>query len=181
MNIQRSSIPDVLVMRPRVFEDARGFFFESFNEREFAGATGLLPKFVQDNHSCSAQGVLRGLHYQLRRPQGKLIRVVRGTVFDVAVDLRKSSPTFTRWVGIELSAENRLQFWIPPGFAHGFLVLSESAELIYKTTEYYDPADECRIAWNDPRLDVQWPLGAQPVLSALDAAAARFDASPVFD
>jgi dTDP-4-dehydrorhamnose 3,5-epimerase len=181
MNVQASSIPDVLIMQPRIFHDARGLFYESFNEREFTTATGLRPQFVQDNHSCSVQGVLRGLHYQWRRPQGKLIRVVRGAVFDVAVDLRRSSPTFTRWVGVELSTDNRHQLWIPPGFAHGFLVLSEYAELVYKTTDYYDASDEYRIAWNDPGLNVQWPLRADPVMSPLDAAAGRFDASLGFD
>ncbi|NPC55782.1 dTDP-4-dehydrorhamnose 3,5-epimerase [Caenimonas soli] len=181
MRVVPCSIPDVLLIEPRVFYDARGFFFESFNQREFNRATGLDASFVQDNHCCSHEGVLRGLHYQFARPQGKLIRVVRGAVFDVAVDLRKSSPTFRQWVATELSAQEHRQLWIPPGFAHGFLVLSETAELLYKTTDYYEPADERRIAWNEPSIGVQWPLRREPVLSALDAAAGGLDTASLFD
>lgn len=181
MKVIATSIPDVLILEPKVFGDARGFFFESYNQRAFEGATGLAPTFVQDNHSCSERGVLRGLHYQLRKPQGKLIRVVRGAVFDVAVDLRKSSPTFGQWVGTELTEHDHRQLWIPEGFGHGFLVLSEIAELLYKTTDYYDPADECRIVWNDARLGVQWPTAQPPLLSSLDAAAKTFDFAPLYD
>lgn len=172
MKVTAAAIPDVLIIEPKVFGDARGFFFESFNQRAFAAATGLHPDFVQDNHSHSEKGVLRGLHYQIRQPQGKLVRVVRGAVFDVAVDLRRSSPTFGRWAGIELSEENRLQVWVPPGFAHGFLVLSESADFVYKTTDYYAPQFERCLAWNDPALAIDWPLGdlREPVLAGADRA-----------
>ncbi len=163
-----TAIPDVLIIEPKVFGDARGFFFESYNERAFAQATGLALKFVQDNHSRSAKGVLRGLHYQVRQPQGKLVRVVRGSVYDVAVDLRKSSPTFGRWVGAELSEHNHRQMWVPAGFAHGFLVTSESADFLYKTTDYYAPGHERCIAWNDPAIGIQWPLEGAPVLSGKD-------------
>ena len=149
-------------MEPRVFGDARGFFFESFNQRAFNQATGLTLNFVQDNHSRSAQGVLRGLHYQIQQPQGKLVRVARGRVFDVAVDIRRSAPTFGRWVGVELSEENQRQLWVPPGFAHGFLVLSESADFLYKTTDYYAPEHERCIAWNDPQLAISWPKDMAP-------------------
>ncbi len=166
------AIPDVLLIEPKVFGDDRGFFYESFNQRAFAEATGLDLCFVQDNHSKSARNVLRGLHYQLPpREQGKLVRVVAGEVFDVAVDIRKESPTFGRWVGEILSAENKRQFWIPPGFAHGFLTLSESAEFLYKTSDYYVPESERGIAWNDPLLAIVWPLVERPILSARDAAA----------
>lgn len=169
------AIPDVLLIEPKVFGDDRGFFYESFNQRAFAEATGLDLCFVQDNHSKSARNVLRGLHYQLPpREQGKLVRVVAGEVFDVAVDIRKESPTFGRWVGEVLSAQNRRQLWIPPGFAHGFLVLSESAEFLYKTTDYYAPEYEYGIAWNDPLLAIDWPLRDAPVLSPKDAAASQF-------
>jgi dTDP-4-dehydrorhamnose 3,5-epimerase len=168
MQVIPTAIPDVLIIEPKVFGDARGFFFESFNERAFVQATGLALKFVQDNHSRSAQGVLRGLHYQLQQPQGKLVRVVRGSVFDVAVDLRKSSPHFGLWVGVELSEHNHRQLWVPPGFAHGFLVTSESADFLYKTTDYYAPEHERCIAWNDPAIGIEWPLGATPVLSGKD-------------
>ena len=165
-----TAIPEVLVLEPKVFGDARGFFFESFNARDFAQATGLNVEYVQDNHSRSSTGVLRGLHYQLQQAQGKLVRVVRGAVFDVAVDIRKSSPTFGQWVGAELSADNHRQLWVPPGFAHGFLVLSESAEFLYKTTDYYAPAHERCIAWNDPDLAITWPdIGMAPLLSAKDS------------
>jgi dTDP-4-dehydrorhamnose 3,5-epimerase len=171
MQVTPTAIPEVLLIEPRVFGDARGFFFESFNQHAFCGATGLDLKFVQDNHSRSAQGVLRGLHYQINQPQGKLVRVVRGRVFDVAVDIRRSAPTFGHWVGMELSEENQRQLWVPPGFAHGFLVLSESADFLYKTTDYYAPEHERCIAWNDPQLAIAWPDNISPRLSAKDAAA----------
>ena len=165
-----TAIPDVLVLEPKVFGDARGFFFESFNARDFAQATGSNAEFVQDNHSKSSQGVLRGLHYQIQHPQGKLVRVVQGEVFDVAVDLRKSSPTFGKWVGLNLSAENHRQLWVPPGFAHGFVVLSESAEFLYKTTDYWYPEHERSLLWNDPAIGIDWPLSGQPLLATKDAA-----------
>lgn len=173
MKVTPCAIADVLLIEPRVFGDARGFFFESFNQRAFAQATGLDVNFVQDNHSKSAKGVLRGLHYQVIHPQGKLVRVVAGEVFDVAVDIRPDSPTFGRWVGEMLSAENNRQLWIPPGLAHGFLVLSDSAEFLYKTTDYYAPEHERCLAWNDPAVAIAWPdLGSPPQLSAKDAAGA---------
>lgn len=168
MRIVPTAIPEVLILEPQVFGDARGFFMESYNERAFGQATALQPRFVQDNHSRSARGVLRGLHYQIRSPQGKLTRVVRGSVFDVAVDLRRSSPTFGRWVGVELSESNHRQLWVPPGFAHGFMVTSESADFLYKTTDYYAPEHERCIAWNDPAIGIEWPLAAPPVLSGKD-------------
>jgi len=168
MKVTPTAIPDVLIIEPRVFGDARGFFFESFNQKAFNEATGTNHQFVQDNHSRSGKGVLRGLHYQTQQPQGKLVRVALGSVFDVAVDIRKSSPTFGRWVGVELSEENRKQMWVPPGFAHGFLVLSESADFLYKTTDYYAPQHECCIAWNDPEIGIDWPEGIEPQLSAKD-------------
>jgi dTDP-4-dehydrorhamnose 3,5-epimerase len=158
LKVTPTAIPDVLVIEPKVFGDSRGFFFESFNQKAFNEATGLNETFVQDNHSRSAKGVLRGLHYQLLQPQGKLVRVVRGAVFDVAVDIRKSSATFGKWVGVELSEDNHQQLWVPAGFAHGFLVLSESADFLYKTTDYYAPADERCIVWNDADLEIFWPL-----------------------
>lgn len=166
-----TAIPDVLVLEPRVFGDARGFFYESFNQRDFAQATGLDVTFVQDNHSKSAQGVLRGLHYQVEHAQGKLVRVVQGEVLDVAVDLRRSSPTFGRWVGERLSADNKKQMWVPPGFAHGFVVLSETAEFLYKTTDYWYPEHERSLLWSDPALGIDWQLTAAPLLAAKDAAA----------
>ena len=170
MKITPTAIPDVLLIEPKVFGDARGFFFESFNLKVFQEATGLAPAFVQDNHSRSARNVLRGLHYQIQQPQGKLVRVVAGEVFDVAVDIRKGSPSFGQWVGDVLSAENRKQLWLPPGFAHGFLVLSEFAEFLYKTTDYWAPEHERCIRWNDPQLAIDWPLQGEPALSAKDAA-----------
>jgi len=173
-------LPEVLLLEPKVFGDARGFFFESYNRRAFAEATGLDVDFVQDNHSRSARGVLRGLHYQIQQPQGKLVRVVAGAVFDVAVDVRRSSPYFGRWVGVELSAENKQLLWIPPGFAHGFLVLSDFAEFLYKTTDYYAPAHERAIAWNDPDIGVQWPIESQPLLSAKDQAGTLLREAEVF-
>ncbi|MBN8283066.1 dTDP-4-dehydrorhamnose 3,5-epimerase [Zoogloea sp.] len=170
MKVIETAIPDLLILEPKVFGDARGFFMESFNARSFHEATGLNVDFVQDNHSRSAKGVLRGLHYQIQQAQGKLVRVVRGSVFDVAVDLRRSSPTFGRWVGVTLSEENNRQFWIPPGFAHGFLVTSDSADFLYKTTDYYAPEHERSLAWNDPDVGVVWPLDGAPLLSAKDVA-----------
>ncbi|MEO1751826.1 dTDP-4-dehydrorhamnose 3,5-epimerase [Thiofaba sp. EF100] len=168
MKVIPTAIPEVLILEPKVFGDSRGFFMESYNARTFGEATGLDIQFVQDNHSRSVKGVLRGLHYQLQQPQGKLVRVVRGMVFDVAVDVRKSSPTFGRWVGIELSEDNHRQLWIPAGFAHGFLVLSENADFLYKTTDYYAPEHERCIAWDDPTIGIEWPLDAPPLLSAKD-------------
>lgn len=169
MKITPTSIPEVLVFEPAVFGDHRGFFYESYNAREFAQATGVPANFVQDNHSRSAKNVLRGLHYQIRQPQGKLIRVIAGSIFDVVVDIRRSSPFFGRWIGVELSAENRRQLWVPPGFAHGFLVTSESAECLYKTTDYWSPEHERSILWNDPELAIEWPLAGEPMLSGKDS------------
>jgi dTDP-4-dehydrorhamnose 3,5-epimerase len=166
-----TSLPEVLILEPKVFGDARGFFFESFNARDFCLCTGLDVPFVQDNHSKSAKGVLRGLHYQIQHPQGKLVRVTQGEVFDVAVDLRRSSPTFGKWEGVVLSAENKRQLWIPPGFAHGFLVTSDSAEFLYKTTDYWYPEFERSLLWNDPGIGIQWPLQTAPLLATKDAAA----------
>lgn len=168
------TIADVILLEPRVFGDERGFFFESYNQKAFQEATGLDVTFVQDNHSKSARNVLRGLHYQLQQPQGKLVRVVQGEVFDVAVDIRKGSPTFGQWVGEILSADNKKQLWIPPGLAHGFVVLSETAEFLYKTTDYYAPTHERCIAWNDPDLGIDWLLKGEPLLSAKDAAGLSF-------
>jgi len=169
MNVRPTAIPDVLIIEPRVFEDSRGYFFESFNSRGLAQA-GIDYQFVQDNQSRSVRNVLRGLHYQVRQPQGKLVRVVRGEVFDVAVDIRRSSPTFGKWVGVTLNEGNKQMFWIPPGFAHGFLVISESADFLYKTTDFYAPADERTIRWNDPELAISWPVQGDPVVSAKDAS-----------
>jgi dTDP-4-dehydrorhamnose 3,5-epimerase len=166
-----TEIPEVLVLEPRVFTDARGFFFESFNAARFSELTGVSPMFVQDNHSRSVRNVLRGLHYQIQQEQGKLVRAIAGEVFDVAVDLREGSATFGRWVGQTLSADNRKQVWIPPGFAHGFLVLSEFAEIAYKTTDYWAPQHERCVAWNDPDLAIAWPLSSTPILSEKDAQA----------
>ena len=175
MKVTPCAIPDVLLIEPKVFGDDRGFFYESFNEREFQKATGLDLKFVQDNHSKSAKGVLRGLHYQVQQAQGKLVRVVAGEVFDVAVDIRPNSPTYGKWVGEILSVDNKRQLWVPPGLAHGFLVLTDSAEFLYKTTDYYAPVHERAIAWDDPTLAIDWPLlGKAPLLSAKDAAGAAF-------
>ena len=182
MKITPTAIRDVLLIEPRVFGDARGFFFESFNALAFREASGLTVDFVQDNHSKSARNVLRGLHYQIRQPQGKLVRVVAGEVFAVAVDIRRSSPTFARWVGQILSAENKNELWIPPGFAHGFLVLSEAAEFVYKTTDYWAPAHERCIAWDDPTLAIAWPAAhGRPVLSAKDAAGTPLPRAEVFE
>jgi dTDP-4-dehydrorhamnose 3,5-epimerase len=169
--VTRTNLPEVLILQPKVFGDARGFFFESFNARDFAQATGLDLQFVQDNHSRSARGVLRGLHYQIKHAQGKLVRVVAGEVFDVAVDMRKNSPQFGKWTGCLLTAENAKQLWVPPGFAHGFFVLSESADFLYKTTDYWYPEHERCLLWNDPALAIDWPLGnTTPLLAAKDAA-----------
>ena len=165
------AIPDVLLLEPKVFGDDRGFFYESFNAKAFEQATGLKREFVQDNHSKSAKNVLRGLHYQIQNPQGKLVRVIQGEVFDVAVDLRKSSKTFGQWVGVNLSAENKKQLWVPEGFAHGFVVLSETAEFLYKTTDYYQPEFERVLAWNDPAIGIQWPIEGAPALSTKDQQA----------
>ena len=177
MTIIPTAIADVLVLEPRVFADERGAFFESFNERVFAEAVGRPVAFVQDNQSTSRRHVLRGLHYQEPKPQGKLVRAVAGTIFDVAADIRPESPTFGLWVGVELSAENRRQLWVPEGLAHGFLVLSESADVLYKTTEFYAPGCEKIIRWDDPTLAIRWPLTAEPVLSPRDAAAGVLDRS----
>ncbi len=177
-----TALPDVLILQPQVHGDARGFFLESFNQRDFAQATGFSGSFVQDNHSRSCRGVLRGLHYQLEQAQGRLVRVLAGSVFDVAVDLRRSSPSFGRWVGEVLSAENQRQIWIPPGFAHGFLVLSESADFAYKTTAYYAPEHERSLRWDDPDLGINWPLGAgqTPLLAAKDASAPMLAQAPYY-
>lgn len=174
------AIPDVILIEPKVFGDERGFFFESFNQTQFEQAIGKSVQFVQDNHSRSARNVLRGLHYQIQQPQGKLVRVVRGEVFDVAVDLRKNSKTFGQWVGEILSADNKRQLWVPEGFAHGFVVLSDAAEFLYKTTDYYAPAHERCILWNDATLAIQWPTGIQPMPSAKDAQGKPFIEAEVF-
>lgn len=180
MKVTRLRIPDVAIVEPTVFGDDRGFFFESFSQRRFEEALQQKMNFVQDNHSRSAGGVLRGLHYQITNPQGKLVRVIAGEIFDVAVDIRRDSPTFGSWVGETLSAENKKQMWVPEGFAHGFLVLSDTAEVIYKTTDYYDSKAERSIAWNDPTLGIAWPLQGEPMLSAKDKAASSFEAADVF-
>jgi dTDP-4-dehydrorhamnose 3,5-epimerase len=180
MQVIRSELPDVLILEPKVFGDARGFFYESFNARAFEQATGLACQFVQDNHSRSQRGVLRGLHYQVQQAQGKLVRVTVGEVYDVAVDLRRSSPHFGRWVGVHLSAENKRQLWVPEGFGHGFVVLSEVAEFLYKTTDYYAPEHERCIRWDDPTLAIDWPLDAPPQLSAKDQAGLAFTEADVF-
>ena len=180
MNAQRLAIPDVVLIEPKVFGDDRGFFFESFHHARFEEAIGRPVQFVQDNHSRSAQHVLRGLHYQIQQPQGKLVRVVQGEVFDVAVDLRKSSPTFGQWVVEVLSAHNKRQLWVPEGFAHGFVVLSDTAEFLYKTTDYYAPTFERCLAWNDPAVGIHWPAGLVPQLSAKDQQGASLTAAEVF-
>jgi len=174
MKIIPTKIPDALIIEPKVFADDRGFFFESFNQKQWTEQTGLSPRFVQHNHSRSVRNVLRGLHYQIRRPQGKLVRVLRGEVYDVAVDIRKGSSTFGQWVGVRLSEENKHQFWIPEGFAHGFLVLSDVADLLYLATDFYAPEHERTIAWNDPDLHIDWPLTGEPILSAKDRLAPFF-------
>jgi dTDP-4-dehydrorhamnose 3,5-epimerase len=182
MNVIPTQIPDVLIIEPKVFGDERGFFFESFNHRVFAEKTGVNYEFVQDNHSRSVKNVLRGLHYQMEIPQGKLLRVIMGEIFDVAVDIRKSSPTFGQSVSCILSAENKRQFWVPPGFAHGFLVLSDIAEVLYKTTEYYAPQHERAILWNDPDLAIAWPLAENnPILSAKDEAGKTLKNADIYE
>ena len=181
MEVLPTEVPGVLILKPKVFGDDRGFFMESFNRRTWLEITGLDFEFVQDNHSRSVRGVLRGLHYQIRQPQGKLVRVVSGEVFDVAVDVRRSSPTFGKWAGVTLSAENKLQLWIPPGFAHGFLVLSEQADFLYKATDFYAPEHERTIIWNDPDLNISWPSTITPELSSKDSAAPFFKEAEVFD
>jgi dTDP-4-dehydrorhamnose 3,5-epimerase len=181
MNVIPTEIPDVLIIEPRVFGDDRGFFLESYNEQGFADKAGITDRFVQDNHSRSTQGVLRGLHYQIQQAQGKLVRAVVGTIFDVAVDIRKSSPTFGHWVGCELSAENKRMFWVPAGFAHGFLVTSDTAEVLYKTTNLYAPQYDRSILWNDPDLAIDWPLDGEPSLSAKDQAAQKFLTADVYE
>jgi len=175
-----TKLPEVLILEPKVFGDARGFFFESFNQRDFAQATGLDMQFVQDNHSRSSKGVLRGLHYQIQHPQGKLVRVTQGEVFDVVVDLRRSSPNFGKWDGVLLSADNKRQLWVPPGFAHGFVVTSDTAEFLYKTTDYWYPEFERSLLWNDPAVGVQWPMQTAPQLAAKDAAARSLAEAEVF-
>jgi dTDP-4-dehydrorhamnose 3,5-epimerase len=182
LQVTPTTIPDVLIVEPKIFDDNRGWFTESFNAHDFAMASNLRVEFVQDNHSFSRQWTLRGLHYQLKHTQGKLVRVTAGSVFDVAVDLRKDSATFGQWVGIELSAENHKQLWVPPGFAHGFLVLSETAEFLYKTTDYYDPQSEACLSWCDPAVKIDWPipLGKQALLNAKDAAGLAWAQAPKF-
>ena len=180
MKVQATIIPDLLIIEPSVFGDERGFFFESYNQQRWHEQTGLTTRFVQENHSSSVQNVLRGLHYQIRQPQAKLVRVIVGEVFDVAVDIRKSSPTFGRWVGQHLSAENKKQFWVPEGFAHGFVVLSEVAEFLYLTTDYYAPEHERAIIWNDPDINIDWPLTGKPNLSAKDREAVLFKDADLF-
>jgi dTDP-4-dehydrorhamnose 3,5-epimerase len=184
VKVTPTRLPEVLVVEARVFGDDRGFFMESWNQRDFDEAVGQAVRFVQDNHSKSAKGVLRGMHYQIAHAQGKLVRVTAGRVFDAVVDMRRSSPRLGQWAGVELSAENRRQLWIPPGFAHGFLVLSETAEFLYKTTDYYSPADECSLAWNDPQVGIEWPLadlGGAPLLSPKDVAAQAWPQAALFD
>ncbi len=180
--ISPTEVPDVLIIEPQVFTDGRGYFFESFNERDFLSSVGVKVQFVQDNHSMSTRSVLRGLHYQTEQTQGKLVRVVNGAVFDVTVDLRQSSKTFGQWVGVELSAENKKQLWVPPGFAHGFLVLSGQAEFIYKTTDYWHaPSEQC-LLWNDPVLNIEWPqIGSEPILNSKDRAGLSWNQCPKFN
>ena len=178
--VEPTSLPGVLVLQPRLFEDARGFFFESFNQRDFEAATGVTRNFVQDNHSKSTKGVLRGLHYQIQKPQGKLVRVIRGEVFDVAVDLRRSSPHFGKWIGITLSAANRTQLWIPEGFAHGFYVRSETAEFLYKTTDYWSPENERCLRWDDPTVAIAWSLEGVPELTEKDCNGALLQTCETF-
>ena len=180
MNIVKTALPEVLIIEPKVFGDERGFFFESFNHRLFQEKTGLNPTFVQDNHSRSAKNVLRGLHYQIKQPQGKLVRVTVGEVFDVAVDVRKNSLTFGKWAGTILSAENKRQLWVPPGFAHGFLVLSESADFLYKASDYYAPEHERSIIWNDPDIGIDWPLQDEPILAPKDRAGLSLKEAELF-
>lgn len=182
MKIISTAIPEVVILEPRIYGDDRGFFMESFNQKTFNEAVGYSTNFVQDNHSRSSRGVLRGLHYQIQHPQGKLVRCVRGAVFDVAVDIREHSPSFGKWVGVTLDESNHRQLWVPAGFAHGFLVLSDSADFLYKTTDYYSPAHERCIAWDDPTLSINWPdCGAEYVMSAKDQAGAMLNSAEIFD
>jgi dTDP-4-dehydrorhamnose 3,5-epimerase len=181
VKVERTSIPDVLVLEPKVFRDARGFFYESYNRRSFAAATGLDVEFVQDNHSRSARNVLRGLHYQVRQPQGKLVRVVAGEIWDVAVDLRRGSTSFGRWAGARLDAMSHQMLWIPPGFAHGFVVLSEQADVLYKATDFYAPEHERTLLWNDPALSIPWPLAAGPVMTDKDRRGVPLASAQTFD
>ncbi len=181
MKVTNTNLPGVVILESKVFGDARGFFMESYNAKTFQEALGFTPSFVQDNHSRSGKGVLRGMHYQIRKPQGKLIRVVSGRVYDVIVDMRKSSPTFGKWTGTELSEDNFLQVWIPPGFAHGFVVLSESADFIYKTTEFYAPEHERCLLWNDPYVGIKWPIDFAPLLSDKDKKGVPFYEAEAFD
>jgi dTDP-4-dehydrorhamnose 3,5-epimerase len=181
MRATPTMIAGVLVLEPKVFADARGFFFESYNERAFADATGIAAKFVQDNHSRSVRNTVRGLHYQIRQPQGKLVRAVAGEIFDVVVDIRRSSPTFGKWTGHRLSAENKTMLWIPPGLAHGFAVLSDYADFLYKTTDYWAPQHERTLLWNDAALGIAWPLAGEPVITAKDRAGVRLSEAEVFD
>lgn len=181
LNVIPTDIPEVLIIEPKVFGDERGFFYESFNEKRFGEVTGVTARFVQDNHSRSAKGVLRGLHYQIKHPQGKLVRVVAGEVFDVAVDLRKYSATYGKWVGVTLSESNKRQLWVPPGFAHGFVVISEYAEFLYKTTDYWFPEYERSLLWNDPTLGINWPISTDAKLSAKDAQGTPWAQAEVFE
>lgn len=181
MQAIQTSIPEIIIFEPKIFGDDRGFFYESFNQKVFEEATGLTANFVQDNHSKSAKNVLRGLHYQIEQPQGKLVRVTSGEVFDVAVDIRKSSPTFGQYVGVHLSAENKSMLWVPPGFAHGFVVLSETAEFLYKTTDFYAPQFERCISWSDPDIAIEWPIEGSPLLSAKDQQGANLNEAELFD
>ncbi|BBU28241.1 dTDP-4-dehydrorhamnose 3,5-epimerase [Burkholderia sp. THE68] len=180
IQVTATALPEIKIIEPKVFGDARGFFYESFNAREFAEHVESGVEFVQDNHSRSAKGVLRGLHYQIQHAQGKLVRVVEGEVFDVAVDIRRSSPNFGKWVGVNLSEENHRQLWVPPGFAHGFVVLSESAQFLYKTTDYWYQEHERSIVWNDPEIGIEWPIDFEPMLAAKDAAGKRLSEAEVF-
>jgi dTDP-4-dehydrorhamnose 3,5-epimerase len=180
MNVISTKIPEILIFEPKLFQDGRGFFQESYNKKTFQNLTGVDIEFVQDNHSRSEKGVLRGLHYQIKQPQGKLVRVVRGAVFDVAVDIRKSSPTFGQWVGVELTEDNHRQFWVPPGFAHGFVVLSDSADFLYKTTDYYAPEYERCILWDDPAIGIEWPIDGEPQLSSKDREGLLLQHAEVF-
>ncbi len=180
MQVTATKIPDILIIEPKVFGDDRGFFYESFNKKKFAEASGVTAEFVQDNHSKSAKGVLRGLHYQIKQPQGKLVRVSAGEVLDVAVDIRKSSATFGQWIGVKLSAENKRQMWVPAGFAHGFVVLSETAEFLYKTTDYYAPEHERCIRWNDNELAIDWQYNDEPLVSDKDAQGTAFNKAELF-
>lgn len=180
MKTMQTAIPEVLIIEPKVFGDDRGFFYESFNNRIFEELTGVKRTFVQDNHSRSAKNVLRGLHYQIQNPQGKLVRVTTGEVFDVAVDIRKSSPTFANWVGVHLSAENKRQLWVPEGFAHGFVVLSDVAEFLYKTTDYWYPEHERSIVWDDPEIGIEWPFVGEPLLAKKDAEGQKLNVAELF-